>query len=566
MANTAGIKRGWNYDTVNGRLSAYVDGLEAIRLTPSSTGVDLRILGDTPASNYINYDGGTDTLTTTGDLNITGDVTITGDLDISTEDIFIDQGQYFWLDGESGGEYLRSDAANYLMLNATTGINLAIGGTDELNITATGIDFNDNAITDMGDITFHAASVLASGSTNTNTLLFKANDTTFITLTTGTTDTMILGKAFFYDAGGEYIESNGSALTIAGSITFPGALSIDDTTDSSSTTTGSVHTDGGLGVAKKAYIGTDLDVGGATQLDGAVTIGADAAGVDTILYGAVTNYKVWFDANGDTNGAVFFGADTYGIQTTFYGDTTGCTVVFDPSTDTNGTWSFGASGGSKGVDVVFYGDTNGATMTWDRSADALVFAGLPKIDIGSSGTPIVLTAGAPIFELYSTSGDTTSTNSEPFYVQSTMTGAGGHGGRAKFYLAANAALGGWSNALKAQVVYDNAGSTSGMGSAFCAELELSTGTTGGTYAPVESELVANTGDSLGTGTGFFYCNAGGTAADDIDSGAYLFIFGAGLDAASGKFFDTDKTTHNAYAGIPISIEGVGTKYIPVVDN
>ena len=42
------------------------------------------------------------------------------------------------------------------------------------------------------------------------------------------------------------------------------ALSIDTTTDSSNTTTGSFHTDGGVGIAKKLYVGTDLDVDGTT--------------------------------------------------------------------------------------------------------------------------------------------------------------------------------------------------------------------------------------------------------------------------------------------------------------
>jgi len=76
----------------------------------------------------------------------------------------------------------------------------------------------DHAFTGVGDMTFTAGSILAAGSTNTNTLLIKAgglSGTTFITLTSGDTDTMILGKAFFYDAGGEYIESNGTNLTIA---------------------------------------------------------------------------------------------------------------------------------------------------------------------------------------------------------------------------------------------------------------------------------------------------------------------------------------------------------------
>ena len=66
MANTTALKRGWHYDTSNSRLSAYVDGVEAIRITKSSTGADFRILGDTPATNYWNYDASGPTITQGG--------------------------------------------------------------------------------------------------------------------------------------------------------------------------------------------------------------------------------------------------------------------------------------------------------------------------------------------------------------------------------------------------------------------------------------------------------------------------------------------------------------------
>jgi len=187
-------------------------------------------------------------------------------------------------------------------------------------------------------------------------------------------------------------------------------------------------------------------------------------------------------------------------------------------------------------------------------------------NIGSSGSEITYTEGTPAFTLYATCASTSgSTSAEPFYLKSIMTGAGGVGGRARFHLYTNVALGSWSNALKAYAEYGANGKTTGMGSALCAEIQLSAGTTSGTYAPLEVELNAASGASTGTATGFIYCNAGGTGKDTvIDASAYLFVLGAELDAASGRFINTDITTHTAYAGIPIYIDGVGKRYLAVV--
>lgn len=80
------------------------------------------------------------------------DVAIAGDLTVTLEDISVDQGKYIYLDGQAGGEYIRSDVADHLIANATTGFTIGIGGTDEWNFTATSVDCNANTITDVGDI------------------------------------------------------------------------------------------------------------------------------------------------------------------------------------------------------------------------------------------------------------------------------------------------------------------------------------------------------------------------------------------------------------------------------
>jgi len=122
-------------------------------------------------------------------------------------------------------------------------------------------------------------------------------------------------------------------------------------------------------------VNDECAITGDVDILGDFVLGEDGDGSDLILYGAVANYKAWWDQDGDTNGAFYFGADTYGIQVNLYGDVTGCGVFWDPTTDTNGTLKIGATGGSKGNDLIAYGDTNGNYLHWDQSADDLLLVG-----------------------------------------------------------------------------------------------------------------------------------------------------------------------------------------------
>ena len=114
-------------------------------------------------------------------------------------------------------------------------------------------------------------------------------------------------------SGSGAITVEGTQVLLAGAAltgttgTFSGVLDITDTTDSSDATgdTGALRTEGGASIAKKLYVGTDLDVDGTTnldavdidgnvQLDGAFTIGVDDAGHDFKAFGATAGaYMMW---------------------------------------------------------------------------------------------------------------------------------------------------------------------------------------------------------------------------------------------------------------------------------
>jgi hypothetical protein len=75
---------------------------------------------------------------------------------------------------------------------------------------------------------------------------------------------------------------NTGGLGNAGTAFIGGVLTVTDATDSSNKDDGAIHTDGGLGVTKAAFIGTTLGVGGITT----IADGTTSAGVGSGACGA----------------------------------------------------------------------------------------------------------------------------------------------------------------------------------------------------------------------------------------------------------------------------------------
>lgn len=186
--------------------------------------------------------------------------------------------------------------------------------------------------------------------------------------------------------------------------------------------------------------------------------------------------------------------------------------------------------------------------------------------IGLSRTGGATAAAADIITITASSGSTEgATSVEPFNHDVTMTGAGGVGGRAKFTMTTNVALGSWSNALKAEVTYGASGRTSGLGSAMVAEMTLSAGTSSGTYALYEGELNLGASASTGTLTSLYHASVNGAAAGTFDANGYFFNL-QGLTAGATNVFNSGATITNVNEfthGLRIRM-GAEDYYIPLV--
>lgn len=206
-----------------------------------------------------------------------------------------------------------------------------------------------------------------------------------------------------------------------------------------------------------------------------------------------------------------------------------------------------------------------------------------KLSIGTSARPIAIasspigtpTASLPVIESYLTTDSTSgSVSVQGLMMKTTMTGTGGVGGRAMFHTYTNVTLGTWSNALKAYYENGAAGKSTGLASAFCAELKTANVDLGsaGTYFPLEVEYVAGgtttatKGVPAGNHVGFIYMGQSADSNGDFDDNGFLMHIN-GMTAGSGHLFDSDANLTNAQIDHSLRICIDATRYyIPLMDN
>jgi hypothetical protein len=112
-------------------------------------------------------------------------------------------------------------------------------------------------------------------------------NSTLVTDATNTTSGSIITAGGVGIAKALYV---GTTLNVAGASTMTGSIAVDSVTDSSSTTTGSIQTDGGVGIAKALFVGTTANIVGVT------TVQAGTAALPAITTTGDTNTGIFFPA------------------------------------------------------------------------------------------------------------------------------------------------------------------------------------------------------------------------------------------------------------------------------
>ena len=189
-------------------------------------------------------------ITMTGSTSDTATITAgtNGTLAIATTDAAANAGNItITADGSIG-----LDSVTDMGFDAATGIfTFSDGGTEVLRITES----------NSGDVTIKTA-------VNAKDLIFTDNgDATNMKILDGAAGINVPGEVQttgigYTDGDNAITIADGGGTTFAQDTTFSGIIDITDATDSSDATgdTGALRTEGGASIAKKLYVGTDLDV------------------------------------------------------------------------------------------------------------------------------------------------------------------------------------------------------------------------------------------------------------------------------------------------------------------
>ena len=246
-----------NLDVVDIDGATQIDAIVTVGV--NDTGYDVKFFGATSGSHLL-WDESADDLILAGAAGL---ILPEGKLTLGSTAVTSTATELNLLDGVSG--LVQADLTKLAAIDATaTELNLIDGGA---TVGTTAIADGDGLlINDAGTMRVSTVQTLAAYLDDEITAM--PNLITTAATTVGALDSGSITSGFTsIDVGAGAITTTGAVST--GTVTATGVVDITGTTDSSDASgdTGILRVEGGASIAKKLYVGTDLDVDGTANLD-----------------------------------------------------------------------------------------------------------------------------------------------------------------------------------------------------------------------------------------------------------------------------------------------------------
>ena len=332
---------------------------EGLILTGQGSTNDITIKNDADA-DVITIATGTTVVGIPGSLDIEGAIDVNGTTNLDVVDI--------------DGAVNMATTALVTGVLTTTATQVATGGITSGSNIVSDTDSTD----DLGTTSVRWANLFVDAIT--------ATDQITATGFTGTLDG-ILG-------------SGTAAAAAVTTLDTSGVVNLNLTTDSTSSTSGALIVDGGVGVAKKLYVGTDLDVDGTANLDVVDIDGAVNMATTALVTGVLTaNGGVVFN---EGSADVDFRVESNGNANMLFVD--GGNDAVGIGTSTPGSYYAGAeqlvvakASGEGGITIATASDTSGALYFADGTSGAAAYQGGIGYQHSSSKLFLVESGVATVF-------------------------------------------------------------------------------------------------------------------------------------------------------------------------